>query len=46
MKGMSFGAVCRLLRSAAHMAAKRGKPMCWERVADALATLDQFAAAE
>jgi DNA transposition AAA+ family ATPase len=46
LKGMSFGAVCRLLRSAAHMAGKRGRPMAWERVAEALATLDQFAAAE
>lgn len=46
MKGMSFGAVCRVLRSAAHMAGKRGKPMCWARVAEALAALDTFAAAE
>jgi DNA transposition AAA+ family ATPase len=46
LRGMSFGAVCRLLRSAAHMAGKRGRPMCWERVGEALATLDQFAAAE
>jgi len=46
LRGMSFGAVCRLLRSASHMAGKRGRPMCWERVAEALATLDQFAAAE
>ncbi len=45
LRGMSFGAVCRLMRSAAHMAAKRGRPMCWARVAEALATLDQFAAA-
>lgn len=46
LRGMSFGAMCRLLRSAARSAAKRGKPMGWERVAEALATLDQFAAAE
>jgi len=46
LKGMSFGAVCRLLRSARHMAGKRGRPMAWERVGEALATLDQFAAAE
>ena len=46
LKGMSFGAVCRLLRSAAHMAGKRGRAMGWERVGEALATLDQFAAAE
>lgn len=46
LKGMSFGAVCRLLRSAAHMAGKRGRTMCWERVGEALATLDQFAVAE
>lgn len=46
LKGMSFGAVCRLMRSARHMADKRARPMGWERVAEALATLDQFAAAE
>jgi len=46
LKGMSFGAVCRLLRSAEHMAGKRNRPMGWERVGEALATLDQFAAAE
>ena len=46
LRGMSFGSVCRLLRSARIMADKRGKPMCWDRVADALATLDKFAAGE
>ncbi len=46
LKGMSFGAVCRLLRSARHLADKRRMDMNWDRVADALRTLDQFAAAE
>ena len=46
LRGMSFGSVCRLLRSARIMADNRGKAMCWDRVADALATLDKFAAAD
>ena len=46
LRGMSFGAVCRLLRSAAHMAEKHGKAMSWGRVAEALRTLDEFAKAE
>ena len=44
LRGMSFGSVCRLMRSAACLAGKRGKPMCWDRVAEALAVLDEFAA--
>ena len=46
LKGMSFGAVCRLHKSAKHMAGKRNRPMVWERVGEALATLDQFASAD
>jgi len=46
LKNMSFGAVVRLVRSARNMAERRGKPMGWERVGEALHALDQFAAAE
>lgn len=46
LKGMSFGAVCRVMRAARNMADKRGKPMKWKRVTEALHELDTFAAAE
>jgi len=46
LKGMSFGAVCRVVRAARNMSDRRGRPMKWARITEALRELDQFAAAE